>query len=402
MNGLKIPVISNAINPISTISNMSGLFDSTVRYIKDLYPGKEFIPLHEPLFRGNERKYVNDAIDSTFVSSVGRYVNKFEELICEYTGSQFAIATVNGTAALHVSLMLAGVERNDLVITQALSFIATCNAISYIGANPLFIDVDAEHLGMSIEALASILRHVEVVDGKPIYQPTGQKIGACVPMHTFGFPGKIDQIVEQCERLNIPVVEDAAESLGSLYKGKHTGTFGLLGTYSFNGNKTITCGGGGIIVTNNEDIAKLAKHITTQAKLPHKWAFSHDMVGYNYRCPNLNAALACAQIEQIDEFISNKRNTASLYQKFFDGTEIQFITEPLESRSNYWLNCIFLKDEFSRDEFLQATNDNGVMTRPVWTLLNKLPMYSSCITDGLKNSREIESRLVNIPSSVRV
>jgi perosamine synthetase len=378
-------------------------YESEIQFIKNLYGKRDFIPLHEPAFNGNEKKYVSDTIDSTFVSSVGKYVDQFEEMIKEYTGSKYAIAVVNGTAALHISLKLAGVQRNDMVITQALSFIATCNAISYIGAEPTFIDIDKHRLGMSLDALKKFLESVEIIDNIPYHQPSGKRIGACVPMHTFGFSVEIDKIVDLCNQYNIPVVEDAAESLGSTYKGKQTGTYGLLGTYSFNGNKTITCGGGGIIVTNDDDIGPLAKHLTTQAKVPHRWEYIHDYIGYNYRCPNLNAALACAQLEQLERFIENKRETALLYENFFrENQNIEFIHEPENSRSNYWLNAILLKDKKERDLFLSETNDNGVMTRPVWTLMNKLEMFKYCIHDGLINSINIEERLVNIPSSVRI
>lgn len=377
-------------------------FRETVDFIKKLYPNQSFIPLHEPRFIGKEREYVMDAIDSTFVSSVGRYVDLFEDKIKEYTGAKHAIAVVNGTAALHMSLMLAGVKRDEIVVTQALSFIATCNAISYIGAVPAFIDVDKNRLGMSAFALEEFLKTVSIVDGKAIHTPSGKRVAACVPMHTFGFPVEIDKIVEMCNQYKIPVVEDAAESLGSTYKNQHTGTFGLLGTYSFNGNKTITCGGGGIIVTNDESLAKLAKHLTTQAKVPHKWDFIHDHVGYNYRCPNLNAALAVAQIEQLENFIENKRKTAHEYEQFFKEKNIEFASEPAASRSNYWLNAVLLKSKEERDSFLTYTNENGVMTRPAWRLMHKIEMFKDCIKDDLVNSLDIEDRLVNIPSSVRL
>ena len=366
--------------------------------------GKEraFIPLHEPLFIGNEKKYLMDCIDSTFVSSVGAYVNEFEKKIVELTGAKHAIAVVNGTAALHLSLIVAGVEKDDIVVSQSLSFVATANAIKYTGATPYFIDIDRENLGLSVESLKSFLSSVEMVNGKAIHIPTRKKVGAVVPMHTFGFPVKIDEIVELCSRYDIPVIEDAAESLGSSYKGKHTGTFGLLGTYSFNGNKTITSGGGGIIVTNDDKIAKLTKHLSTQAKMPHQWEYRHDMLGYNYRCPNLNAALACAQLEQLDNFIQNKRETAKEYSQFFDAIEIQHIQEPANSYSNYWLNAILLESEDDRNTFLKETNENGVMTRPVWTLLHRLDFLSDALSDNLENSIFIEKHLVNIPSSVRL
>lgn len=376
-------------------------YSKEIEFIRELYPNQKTIYLHEPLFIGNEKKYLIDAIDSTFVSSVGPYVDKFEEMMRDYTGASHAIAVVNGTAALHISLILAGVQREDLVITQALSFIATCNAISYIGAEPCFIDVDLNNLGMSADALEEFLEHVELKNNIPFHKPTGKKIGACVPMHTFGFPVDLDKIVYLCNKYNIPLVEDAAESLGSTYKNKKTGTFGLLGTYSFNGNKTITCGGGGIIVTNDEKLGKMAKHLTTQAKIPHRWKFEHDHIGYNYRCPNLNSALACAQLEQLETFVENKRQTATKYKDYFSQRGITYIDEPTNSRSNFWFNSILLDNMEERDNFLTETNDNGVMTRPIWALMNRLVMFQHCIHDGLKNSQYIEERLVNLPSSVR-
>jgi perosamine synthetase len=379
------------------------MYSDVISFIRKTYnTPTDFIPLHEPRFTGNEKKYVMETIDSTFVSSVGKYVDRFEEMMQEYTGAKYAIAVVNGTAALHMSLMLAGVKKDDLVITQALSFIATCNAISYIGAEPVFVDIDKARLGMSYDALRKFLSGVELVNDVAIHKESGRKVAACVPMHTFGLPVEIDKIVELCNQYNIPVVEDAAESLGSTYKDQQTGTFGLLGTYSFNGNKTITCGGGGIIVTNNDELGKLAKHLTTQAKVPHRWEYVHDHIGYNYRCPNLNAALACAQLEQLDTFLNNKRITANEYKKFFSNNSIDFIEEPIDSKSNYWLNAILLPSHEERNAFLTQTNDNGVMTRPIWALMHRLDMFKDCIHDGLLNSLDIENRLVNIPSSVRI
>jgi len=384
---------------------MENKFDKIISFIKTIYPDRGFIPLHEPLFVGNERKYVLDAIDSTFVSSVGEYVNRFEKIMAETVGTKYAVAIVNGTAALHISLVLAEVKQEDEVLTQALTFIATANAISYIGAKPVFIDVDKETLGMSPKSLTSFLEKFaeKKSDGFTYNKLSGKRIKACVPMHTFGFPCKIDELVAVCEKWNITLIEDAAESIGSYYKGKHTGSFGLIGTFSFNGNKTITCGGGGAIVTNNESIARLAKHLTTQAKIPHAWEFAHDHVGYNYRMPNLNAALACAQIEQLNTFVNNKRDLAMRYAKFFEQeNKIEFIREPEDSRANYWLNCILLDNEAERDIFLKTTNENGVMTRPVWKLMNNLTMFNKCQHDGLQVSNLIEKKLVNIPSSVQI
>lgn len=377
--------------------------DQIVKYIKNLYQTDGFIPLHEPKFNGNEKKYLCDCIDSTFVSSVGEFVTRFERDICKYTGAKYAVAAVNGTSALHIALLLAGVEPDSEVITQPLTFVATCNAISYLKAKPLFIDVDLNTLGLSPEKLRNFLEQYVVYDSekKITYNKlTNKKISACVPMHTFGHPTRIKEIVDICLEYNIPVVEDAAESLGSIYLSRHTGSFGLLGIYSFNGNKTITCGGGGVIVTNNEDLAKKAKHLTTTGKIPHKWEYKHDTVAFNYRMPNLNAALACAQLEQLENFIENKRNLARKYQQFFEDLGIEFIKEPPNCRSNYWLNAIILENKKSRDEFLAYTNEHGVMTRPIWELMYDLEMYRNCFTADLSNSRWLSERVVNLPSSV--
>lgn len=380
------------------------MYKKEVDFIKSQFPHQDFIPLHEPCFVGNERKYVMDAIDSTFVSSVGKYVDDFEKQIAEYTGAKYAVACVNGTAALHMAMIVAGVKQNDLVITQSLSFIATCNAISYIGASPVFVDVDIDTMGLSAEKLKLYLQEfaIKQSDGFSYHKTSRQKIAACVPMHTFGHPCSIDEIADICNEYNIALIEDAAESIGSYYKNKHTGTFGLLGTFSFNGNKTITCGGGGAIVTNDEVLAKKAKYLTTQAKVPHRWEFVHDEIGYNYRMPNLNAALMCAQLEQLNSFLENKRELAKAYQDFFKASNIEFMKEPIDSKSNYWLCAILLKDKTTRDEFLQYTNDNGVMTRPVWALMNKLVMFKDCLHGNLDNAHYLEDRVVNIPSSVRV
>lgn len=379
------------------------MYKQTVDFIKSQFPGKSFIPLHEPTFAGNEKKYLNECIDSTFVSSVGKYVDEFEKRMVDYTGAKYAVACVNGTAALHMAMIVAGVQRNDIVITQPLSFIATCNAIAYIGASHLFVDVDMDTMGLSPEKLKTYLQQnaEKKSDGFTYHKTTNQKIAACVPMHTFGHPCRIDELQNICTEYNIALIEDAAESTGSYYKGKHTGTFGLLGTFSFNGNKTITCGGGGAIITNDEALAKKAKYLTTQAKVPHRWDFVHDHIGYNYRMPNLNAALVCAQLEQLNGFLENKRALAQQYIDFFKGSEIQFIQEPQNSQANYWLCTVFLPGRKERDEFLQYTNDNGVMTRPAWTLMNKLVMFKDAMCGNIDNANMLEERLVNIPSSVR-
>jgi len=380
----------------------AGVYTEIVARIREIFGQEGFIPLHEPRFWGNERKYVLDAIDSTFVSSVGEYVNRFEAEICAITGASHAIATVNGTAALHIALRLAGVAPGDEVLTQALTFVATANAIQYCGAESVFLDVDRNTLGLSPVSVEAFLEGSTIRDarGRVVNRRTGRRIAACVPMHTFGHPGRIDVLVEVCDRWGIPVVEDAAESIGSTYVGRMTGTFGRLGIYSFNGNKTVTCGGGGAIVTDDEALAKRAKHVTTTAKVPHAWEFRHDDVGYNYRLPNLNAALACAQLEQLAAFVERKRWLAGEYARLFAEVGVTFVTEPPGARSNYWLNAVILPDRDARDEFLRVTNAAQVMTRPIWRLMNELPMYADCEIDGLENSRWLEERVVNIPSSV--
>lgn len=371
-----------------------------VERVRGIY-GEGGIPLHRPVFEGNERRYLVECIDSNFVSSVGAKVTEFEQRIAEFTGSRFAIATVNGTAALHVALQLAGVERSDEVLSQALTFIATCNALSYAGAHPVFIDVDLDTMGMSPDALRRWLHaNAEMRDGRAYNLGTGRRVAACVPMHTFGFPLRIAEIVAVCDEYGIPVVEDAAESLGSYVNGRHTGTFGKLATLSFNGNKTITTGGGGMIVTDDEGLAKRAKHLTTTAKIPHPFEFVHDEVGYNYRLPNLNAALGCAQMERLPEMLTIKAEVARRYAEFFADTGTRFV-EPLSGCiANRWLNAIVLDSEAERDGFLQYTNAQGVMTRPIWRLMSRLEMYKACQHDGLENSCWLEARVVNLPSSV--
>jgi len=329
--------------------------NKVIQFIRETFHSEDFIPLHAPYFGGNEKKYLAETIDSTFVSSVGAFVDQFERQMAAYTGAKYAIACVNGTNALQMAMLVTGVERDDEVLSQSLTFIATANAISYIGAHPVFIDVDLDSMGMSPKALDAFLSaHAEKrTDGFTYNKTSGRKIAACIPMHTFGLPCKIDELRDLCAEWNIVLIEDAAESLGSYYKDKHTGTFGAVGTFSFNGNKTITCGGGGALITDDEKLAKRAKHLTTQAKVPHPWKFRHDEIGYNFRMPNLNAALACAQLEQLDTMLENKRALAAAYQSFFAGSAIQFVSEPESTRSNYWLNAIVLKDEAVRDAFLE-------------------------------------------------
>lgn len=376
------------------------MFDDFIRLVREIYQTDQFIPLHEPCFCGREKEYLLDTIDSTFVSSVGAYVDRFEMDIANYTGAKYAIATVNGTSALHISLLLAGVEAGTEVITQSLTFVATCNAIKYCGAEPVFVDVDRQTLGMSPKHLQDYLEeHTEVRNGTAWNRTTNKRITACLPMHTFGHPVDIDSLMAVCQHFNIPVVEDAAESLGSTWHKKHTGTLGKLGTLSFNGNKIITTGGGGMILTNDEQMARRAKHLTTTAKVPHQWQFVHDEVAYNYRMPNLNAALGLAQLENLPELIANKRNLAERYGQWCAEHGMTMLKDPEGARSNAWLNTLVLNDKVQRDVFLEQTNSQGVMTRPVWEPMHKLPMFKNCHHGILENSDWAAERVVNIPSS---
>ena len=379
-------------------------YSKIVAFIHDLYGTSNFVPLSVPKFSGNEKKYLNECIDTTFVSSVGKFVDRFENDMAAFTGAKRAVVCVNGTNALHMSLMMAGVERDDEVLTQALTFIATCNALSYIGAHPVFIDVDKSTMGLSPDAIREWLyKNAEIKDGQCFNKNSGRRIKACVPMHTFGHPVRIEELAQVCEEYHIELVEDAAESIGSKYKGKHTGTFGKVGAISFNGNKTITTGGGGMMLFQDEELGKFAKHITTQAKVPHRWEFRHDHIGYNYRMPNINAALGCAQLEYIDKLIASKREVAAAYAEFFKNVDgIDFFVEPENCFSNYWLNAVITENKKKQQEFLQYTNDNGVMTRPIWELMNRLPMFEHCEHDSLANTIWFADRVVNIPSSARV
>ena len=379
-------------------------YKQIVDFIRDLYGTSDFVPLAVPKFIGNEKKYLNECIDTTFVSSVGKFVDRFEENMAHYTGAKRAVVCVSGTNALHMALMLAGVERDDEVLTQALTFIATCNALSYIGAHPVFLDVDVKTMGLSPDAVKEWLaKNAEIRNNQCYNKHTGRRVKACVPMHTFGHPVRLDELVAVCEEYHIELVEDAAESIGSLYKGKHTGTFGKIGALSFNGNKTITTGGGGMLLFNDEELGTYAKHLTTQAKIPHRWEFRHDHIGYNYRMPNINAALGCAQLEHIEEYVADKRATAAAYRDYFSRMDaIEFFVEPENTRSNYWLNVVLLPNREEQQEFLQYTNDHGVMTRPIWELMNRLPMFENCETDHLTNTQMFADRVVNIPSSVRL
>lgn len=371
-------------------------------FIKSLYGNSKYISLHNPVFLGNEKQYLNDCIDSTFVSYVGKYVTEFEEITAKYTGANYAIALVNGTAALQIALQIAGVGKDDEVITQPVTFVATANAISHCGAKPVFIDIDLDTMGMSPEKLLHFIKqNCEKKNDFCLNKTSGKKIKAIVPMHTFGHPCHIDQITSIADDYNIPVIEDAAESLGSFHNGKHTGTFGLAGVFSYNGNKTITTGGGGMIITNNEFFAERAKHLTTTGKVPHKYEYIHDEIAYNYRLPNVNAAIGVAQMEKIYILLENKRETALKYQNFFKDTKVKFFNEPKNTKSSFWLNTILFNCKQERDEFLNESNDNGVMTRPIWRLIHKLNMYKNCQTDRLENAIWLEERAVNIPSGYR-
>ncbi|WP_299127607.1 LegC family aminotransferase [uncultured Winogradskyella sp.] len=377
-------------------------FDAVVSQIQKLYNTSDFIPLHQPCFKGNEKKYLEACIDSTFVSSVGKYVDQFEAILADITNTERAVAVVNGTAGIQVALRLAGVEANDEVLTQALTFVATANAISYNGAHPVFLDVDLDTMGLSPQAVSNFLEdNAELKDGDCYNKVTGRKISACLPMHTFGFSVHLDALIKVCNKWRIKIVEDAAEALGSTYKNKPLGSFGDLGVFSFNGNKITTSGGGGAIVTKDERLAEKGKYLTTTAKQPHAYEYFHNELGYNYRMPNINAALACAQLEQLNGFIREKRGLAMRYEDFFKSMGIKFRTETQNTKANYWLMCIELANKKERNAFLDYTNSKGVMTRPIWQLMFRLPMFKDCLRDSQKNAIFLEERIVNIPSSVR-
>ena len=377
-------------------------FTEFVKFTREVFLTQDFIPLHAPHFGGREKDFVMETLESTFVSSVGEYVYEFEKKLIQYTGASFAVATNNGTAALHIALQLAGVQSGDEVITVPLTFVATCNAIRYCSADPVFVDVERETLGLCPNSLVAFLEeHSEMRDDGLCWNlTTNRVIRACVPVHNLGHPSRITDIVSICKRHNITVVEDAAESLGSFRDGVHTGRTGRMGILSFNGNKIITTGGGGAVITDDKTLVQRAQHRTTTAKQPHPWLYLHDEVGFNYRLPNINAALGCAQMKQLPAFVEAKRALASRYQRWFDQTEAQFILEPSGTYSNYWLNAVLLEDFDERDHFLRYTNDQGVMTRPMWTPMHTLPMYQNCTRGDLTISENIESRLINIPSSV--
>ncbi|ELY5144864.1 TPA: LegC family aminotransferase [Vibrio vulnificus] len=371
-----------------------------VEFVRDQYQTQDFIPLHAPTFAGNEKAYVMETIDSTFVSSVGKFVDEFERKMEAFTGTPKAVATVNGTAALHAALYMAGVERGDLVITQALTFVATCNALYHMGAEPIFVDVSPVSLGLCPKAMSAFLEdNAQVTEAGCIHKQTGRRIKAVVPMHTFGHPVELDELLAVCLKWNISLVEDAAESLGSFYKGKHTGTLGEFGAVSFNGNKIITTGGGGMVLCGSEEAGKRTKHVTTTAKVPHPYEFFHDEPGFNYRMPNLNAALGCAQMEVLEHYLAQKRQLAHQYQAFFASSDVTFVIEPEYAQSNYWLNAIICADTQQRNELLEQTNAAGVMTRPIWQLMHRLPMFEQALRGDLTHSEFIEAHLINLPST---
>lgn len=382
------------------MASVESVAKEAVMLARTIY-GSDPVPLHRPLFEAKEREYLIDCIDSNFVSSVGAKVGEFEQQVAAFVGSKHAIATMNGTAALHIALLLAGVVPGDEVISQALTFVATCNSISYAGASPVFVDVDIDTMGLSPSALRKFLEKsaIRKADGA-FNKLSGRRISACVPMHTFGFPCRIVEIAEICAEWGIALVEDAAESLGSYVNSKHTGTFSSMATLSFNGNKVITTGAGGMILTDDPELSARAKHVTTTAKVPHRYEFLHDEVGFNYRLPNLNAALGCAQMECLEQILVKKREIAVQWRQFFVDRETVFLEGIDGVRANHWLNTIVLDSRKSRDLFLRITNDSDVMTRPIWTLMSKLPMFKDSQTDGLEISCYLEDRVVNIPSSV--
>lgn len=370
-----------------------------IEFIKSVYSEREYIPIHEPIFIGNEKKYINECLDKTFVSSVGKFVGLFEEKLAEFTKSKRAIACMNGTSALHLSLHICGIQPEDEVIVPSLSFIATANSIMYNYAKPIFIDIDKETLGLSPEKLKHFLSaNTTLSNGKCINKKTSKVIKACIPVHTLGHPCRIKQIINVCNEYNIQVIEDAAESIGSKLTNKHTGTFGKFGIISFNGNKTITTGGGGVILTQDEKLADLAKHLSTHAKVKHPWEYYHDMIGFNYRMPNINAALGVAQLEILPQLLKTKRKLALKYKDFCDSINLDFFIEPENCISNYWLNAILFENRIERNDFLHLSNNNGIQTRPAWNLLVDQQMYKNCQTGDLSNSRWIVERLVNLPS----
>ncbi|MCG7552481.1 LegC family aminotransferase [Pseudoalteromonas piscicida] len=380
---------------------MTDFVRDIVGFIREYHKTNEFIPLHAPKFIGNEKHYVCETLESTFVSSVGMFVTRFEDELKMFTKAPAVSATVNGSSALYISLYMAGVRQSDLVITQPMTFVATCNAISQLGASPIFVDIDDESLGLSPLALEAYLSDSAYLDDAGVCRDksTNRVIKAVLPMHTFGHPVKLKELITVCEKWHLLLIEDAAESLGSLYKGQHTGTFGFLSALSFNGNKTITTGGGGAVIASSELLGEKVKHLTSTAKVPHDYEYYHDELGFNFRMPNINAALGCGQLEYLDKIILEKRNLARLYQEFFKSSELSFVSEPDYATSNYWLNAVIAPSPEARDVYINALSDKGIMTRPVWRLMNTLPMFSNCLKGDLARAEYFQKRIINIPST---
>lgn len=387
---------------MSTVSIQTSFADQVVSAIR-MVVGAGPVVLHEPSFNGNEWLYLKECLDSTFVSSVGKFVDRFEVELATFTGARYAVAVVNGTAALHIALKLAGVQPDDEVLIPALTFVATANAVTYCGATPHFVDSEEHTLGVDAAKLRDYLAsHTEQRAGQCVNRATGRSIRALVPMHTFGHPVDINGLMAVAHDFNLALVEDAAESMGSYYHGQHTGTFGLMGTLSFNGNKSITTGGGGAILTNDKELARHAKHLTTTAKMPHAWEYRHDEIGYNYRMPNLNAALGCAQLEQLPAMLIAKRKLFQRYHESFAMVAgVKLVAEPEQCKSNYWLQALLLNEDRSnqRDDILKATNEAGFMTRPVWILMHELVPFKDCPRMDLSGAQSLSQRLINIPSS---
>lgn len=381
-------------------------YQSLIDFIKNHYGHTEFVPLHAPCFNELEKSYLNQCIDSTFVSSVGEFVNRFEEDLVRFTGAKHAVAVVNGTMGLYLALKVVGVQADHLVLTQSMTFVATVNAIKMHQADPLFLDVSRDTLGLDADGLKQFLvEETEIKNGQCIHKQSGRKITACVPMHTLGFPAEIQKIAELCSEYHIKLVEDAAESLGSSVQNRHTGTFGDVGVFSFNGNKVITTGGGGMLVTDNEQLAKHARHLSTTAKVPHKWLFEHDEIAYNLRMPNINAALGVAQMEKLTGFLAEKKQLATVYAdtirkfpclQFFDET-----SSSIDISSNYWLNAVITENKTERDRLLQLANDQEVQMRPLWTPMHQLDIYCNELSMPLPSTEWLADRLVNIPSGVK-
>jgi len=377
------------------------MIEKLINFIRQIYGTSSFIPLHAPILDETDKEYLIKTIESGFVSTAGEYVSEFEDQIKNYLSCNYAISTNSGTSALHISLLLLGASRNTEIITQSLTFVATCNAIRYCNADPVFIDIDKDTLGLSPNSLLKFLESsCEVRDDQKCWNKISNKeIVACVPMHTYGFPVEMDKLNEVCANYNLPIIEDAAESFGSLYRNKSTGTLGKIGTLSFNGNKIITSGAGGMIITNDKNLAKRAKHLTTTAKIDHPWEFIHDEVGYNYRMPNINAALGIAQIKKLPKILKNKRKIAIEYKNWGKDNNIKFIDESKASSANFWLNTMIAKDLNERDEILKQTNNLGIMTRPAWKPMHKLDMFRDSHKTQLINTDWAYDRIINLPSS---